>query len=149
MTLTALARLGTTALLVALAVGAFAVVPVERARRRDLWARWPHVTARVAGYVTGRHAGGRNGIDYRARRYAYELRGQAAEAQGPDIQQALWFDESAPPVGASVELAVSPDDPARAVAEADIDAVQDRVVPNLVGVLLLIAAAYSGWRALR
>lgn len=141
-----IARVLQSALLLALAAGAFAWVPLERGRRRERWARCPHVAATVLRFEAGRHAGGRNGIDYRARRYAYERGGVSWEARGPDLQQALWFDEQTPGVGAAVTVAVCLDDPSRAIAEADIDAVNDRVVPPLVGVLLVIAAIVNARR---
>ena len=96
--------------------------------------------------VARRHAGGRNGIDYRARRYQYTRAGSTSEARGPDIQQALWFEEDAPAAGSSVVVAVCSDDPARATAEADIAAVNDRVVPPLFGALLVVAALVNATR---
>lgn len=131
-----------TALLLT-AIGLLLVLqgPLRVHRQRARWAALPKVDGVVTRYTTGRHAGGRNGIDYRRREYRYAWQGVERVAEGPDIQQAFWPEQTSPAPGSAVRLAVDPADPSRVMSERDAETDINRVFTAGTGVLFLLAAA--------
>ena len=141
-----MARALATLLLAAIGLLIVAQRPLTLRRQRATWEALPRVDGVVTRYTTGRHPGGRNGVDYRRREYRYEWQREERVTEGPDIQQALWFEQTDPPPGAAVRLAVDPADPSRVMSERDAATDINAVTTTAIGVLFL-AAALGRWLA--
>lgn len=139
-------RILATLMLAAIGLAVLAQRPLTLHRQRARWEALPKVDGVVTRYTTGRHAGGRNGIDYRRREYRYVWQTQERVAEGPDIQQALWPEQTDPPPGAAVRLAIEPADPSRVMSERDAATDTNAVTTTAIG-LLFLAAAVGRWLA--